>query len=287
MTVRIESGQFAAALEFCRTTLGEFTVVKDHSWPHGESKVLQIRDSRSRQWIVKSCRQLINYTQEVVAYREWVPALGDLAPRLVANDETTRTILMTFEPGAITAGSKPATHRQAGALIRKMHDSAPGRAAPDFGDQLRHRLDQGLATAPHLFDRRDVDFVREQISALDGLAPPVLVPAHEDNQPRNWLVGADGVVRLIDFGLSKWDVWVRDVVRLYYWDWKHQPQLAEAFFDGYGRRMGDEDLQVLRSIGAVTALMTVLWAHDHDDSEFARRGWAALDQARAEVGYRL
>lgn len=280
MTAQGAPGRVSAMLSFCRELIGEYVVVSDHSWPHGESTVLELLDEAGRRWIAKSSRQAEQFQQEVTAYREWAPLLGDRVPRMLGHHETSHSILMTFEPGVISTSAGPAVHRQAGALIRRLHDAAPSRAAPDFKESLRERFERGVSSAGPLFSRHDLDFVCGRIADLDGIPDPVRVPAHQDNQPRNWLVSDEGVVRLIDFGLTRWDVWVRDLVRLHQWDWQHDPELEEAFLDGYGRRLSDDDQQVLRSVAAVTALMTVRWAHEHGDAAFAQRGWQALELAR-------
>jgi hypothetical protein len=277
-----EAVEITGMLAFARRLVGGCTVVADRSWPHRESTVLEVEDGGARRWIVKRCRQAEHFGQELTAYHEWVRSLDGLAPALVAADPAQHTLLLTREPGEITSGRDPALHRQAGRLIRRFHDAAAPCPAPDFAERMRDRLEHGLALGGGIFGRRDADFVRAQVATLAGLPVPVRVPTHQDNQPRNWLVDDRGVVRLIDFGLSKWDVWVRDLLRLHAWDWQHDPGLEAAFLDGYGRSLGTDDRQLLRALGALTALMTVLWAREHGDVDFEQRGWKALEVARAD-----
>lgn len=283
MTPDDDAARMKGMLDFCHGLLGEFSVQRDHSWPHGESKVLELRDRAGQRWIAKSSRKQQLFQQEVTAYRSWTPSLGERVPTMLSDDPSSHTIVVSFEAGAVSTVADADAHCQAGALIRRFHDAAPARPAPDFQQELSERLECTIRAAGQQFAKRDVDFVRGQVADLDGVAGLVLVPAHRDNQPRNWLVDDDGVVRLIDFGLSQWDVWVRDLVRLHQSDWQSRPELEEAFLDGYGKSPSADDHQVLRSISAVTAILTVLWASDHGDRDFARLGWRALDLARAQA----
>ncbi|NUW34540.1 hypothetical protein HTZ77_24320 [Nonomuraea sp. SMC257] len=269
---------------FCRRAVGDHVIMADRSWPHAESIVLHIRDRHGKDWIAKHCRREEHFAQELVAYREWVPALGGLAPTLLGQDERHRTLLLTFEPGEVETYDGAGTYRQAGALIRRFHDAADQRAGDDFVALLAARLDRALSRGREIFSRRDADFLREQLKRLNCLPEPMRVPVHADNQPRNWLVDTSGTVRLIDFGLSRWDVWIRDLVRLYYRDWRREPELQDAFLDGYGRRLHAADLELLQVLGAITAVTTVLWARERGDAGFESQGWNTLALVRTEAG---
>ncbi|MGE6955141.1 hypothetical protein, partial [Staphylococcus capitis] len=186
MTSRIDTAQLQRANAFVTRVLGPYVINADMSWPHGESRVLEVYDRDGLPWIVKTCRLPLHFEQESHAYREWVPAIGGRTPRLVDADPDSNTLIMTREPGCITPGSPAEVHRQAGALISRMHRSAPAQPAADFTERLRDRLSRGLGDAAALFDARDLDFVHDQITALSGGPVVQLVPAHQDNQPRNW-----------------------------------------------------------------------------------------------------
>jgi hypothetical protein len=272
-----------AALSFATSVLGPLRLVRDWSWPHRESTVLEVVDGTGERWIAKRCRHEQQFRQETTAYRDWVPCLAGKAPVLVADDPVSRTMLMTREPGTVNLSAGPSAHRLAGALLRRLHCAADGWTDAEYAERMRERLDDGLRRGVGLFERRDVDFVRSQVRSLAGLPAPAQVPTHQDNQPRNWLLDDAGEVRLIDFGLSRRDVWVKDLLRLHAWDWQHDAELRTAFMEGYGRTLHEDDRQLIRVIGALTAIMTVLWAHEHGAGDFAARGWRALEVARAEA----
>ena len=74
-----------------------------------------------------------------------------------------------------------------------------------------------------------------------GPADPLGVPCHRDWQPRNWLVDDAGEPWAIDFEHARVGPWFEDVGRLWWREWQGRPDLAEAFFDGYGRRLDGDD----------------------------------------------
>jgi hypothetical protein len=126
----------------------------------------------------------------------------------------------------------------------------------------------------------ELDFVRAQIATMESLPTPRNCPIHNDNQPRNWLTDADGTVRVIDFGKAKRDVQLRDFERMRHQEWRGRPDLRDAFFDGYGRRLTAAEEQTLACIGAVAAVTTILWARAHADEEFERHGRRTLEHLR-------
>lgn len=272
----------AVMLNFCRRRLGPCRIVADHSWPHRQAVVLEVADEAGQGWIAKRSRDAVHHRNETTAYRDWVSALDGLSPTMVAHDDDLGVLLLTLEPGEVGETADIDAHRQAGALIRGFHTAAPPRLTSDLLTRLTDRTDAAVADGGTLFSRADVALVRRRLRALDRLPPVSFVPTHQDNQPRNWLTDEAGTVRLLDFGLSTWDVWVRDLVRLTYWDWADNPALATAFLAGYGRALSEVDERLLAGLGAVIALRTVLWARDHRDESFAERGRRTLEILRQE-----
>jgi hypothetical protein len=85
---------------------------------------------------------------------------------------------------------------------------------------------------------------------MPGVALAVVVGRHSDwrvwvdDQPSN--SAPPGTVRLMDFGASKRDAWIRDLGRFYVQQWLDGSDLRAAFFAGYGRNPTDADHALLR-----------------------------------------
>lgn len=197
-------------LRYAARVLGDVELQADRSWDYAEAHVLEVIDGDGTGWIVKHCYRDRVFDRETKALADWAPAVGpDLAPRLYVYDAQSRTFVMDRLPGTAGVASTPDTHRQAGVLIRRLH-----------------------------------------------------------NQPRNWLVDDAKTVRLIDFGKAEIDAWIRDIDRMYFAEWVHHPDLEDAFFEGYGSPLSDEDRERLRCLGAATSITGRLWAREHHSPAF-------------------
>jgi hypothetical protein len=269
----------------CGRILGPVTLVADMSWPHGDNTVCEVADRRGRSWIAKAVRNRDGYERELHALRRWAPALGPGAPDLLAADDAHQLLIMASRPGHLAEGTAaetdPAVHEQAGRLIRRLHDAEPPVADAEVAGRTARNLEIWISRGSHLLAAGDAGFSREQVRPLAALGPVPTVPCHLDNQPRNWLVDDAGTVSLIDFGVCKQDVWVRDMGRLYVQQWMDRPGLRAAFYAGYGRTPTAADLAVLRCYLAYSALTTVVWAHEHDDPDFEAQGRRTLAALRS------
>lgn len=269
----------------CEPFLGLVTLVSDMSWKLGDNKVVEVCDRRGRSWIVKAVRHREGYERELRALRCWAPALGDGAPALFAADDELQLLIMTSRPGRLAeetaAETDPAVHEQAGQLTRRLHDAEPPLLDADVAGSTARMLEVWIARGSDLLSAEEIDFSREQVRPLATLGPVTTVPCHLDNQPRNWLVDDAGTVSLIDFGMCKQDVWVRDVRRLYVQQWVGRPDLRDAFYAGYGRAPTVADLALLRCYLAYSALSTIVWAHEHHDPGFEQQGRRTLADLRA------
>jgi tRNA A-37 threonylcarbamoyl transferase component Bud32 len=246
-------------------------VVADRSWGHGDACVLEVRDVDGRTWFAKQHHTTSKYQRETGAYRKWVPALGVNAPTMLACDDELRTLVMSAVPGesAKLTGleRQPNIQRRAGQLLRRFHEADPPIPWEDFAAVKMNEFDKWTARAEGLLDARELDFARSQIRGLAEFRTPMRVPCHRDYTARNWLV-ADGRVHIIDFDLASLEMWVNDLARLYFGVWRRRPHLEEAFLEGYGRPIDDEDREVLHRCGALAAVSTVAWAHEHGDYSF-------------------
>jgi hypothetical protein len=80
---------------------------------------------------------------------------------------------------------------------------------------------------------------------------------------------------------SRPDVWVADLGRLYCGAWREQPELGEAFLDGYGRQLSADDRAVLHACAALTALYHTVWSREHGETDHERASRANLSYLRS------
>jgi hypothetical protein len=269
----------------CEQFLGPVTLVCDMSWKLGDNKVVEVSDRNGRRWIAKAVLHREGYERELRGLRRWAPALGGGAPALLAADDERQLLIIASRPGRLaeetTAETDPAVHEQAGRLTRLLHDAEPPVMNPNAGGATARKLEVWIARGSGLLSEQDIEFGREEVRPLATFGPVPTVPCHLDNQPRNWLVDDAGTVSLIDFGMCKQDVWVKDMRRLYVQQWVGRPDLRDAFYAGYGRTPTEADLVLLRCYLAYSALSTVVWAREHGDASFEEQGRRTLAELRA------
>lgn len=273
-----DAAEIAAA---CRRLLGTpVSAVTDLSWPGSSNLVLELTDAGGRSWIAKSIGDEAHYRQELYALRHWAPALHGAAPSLEATDDELRLLVMTRLAGRraeeMPANTDPAVHREAGRLTALLHGAEPAGTDAHIGAATAAKLESWIDRGRHLLSADEIAFARVQVAPLAEAGPLPTVPCHQDNQPRNWLVDDAGQVGMIDFGLCKRDVWIRDLQRLYFQQWEHRPDLRDAFYAGYGRTPDAADLELLRCYLAYSGLSTVVWAHEFGDPQFEAHGHRIL-----------
>jgi Ser/Thr protein kinase RdoA (MazF antagonist) len=267
--------EYADLLEFAGQVLGPCELEQDHSWAHGMSAVLRLRDARGVTWFAKQHRERDRHEAEVTAYRQWVPALSGHAPRLHAVDKLRSAIIVSAIPGELVPWpaadlraipdtdrlAEQALHREAGVLLRRFHDARPPLPWDDFGAAKIAEFDGLMPMASDLLGNRDLALARSEIERLSGLPCPGQVPCHRDYTPRNWLV-KDGIQYVIDFEHARLDVWLADLARLHLGIWPDQPDLKAAFLAGYGRQLSDTDHAILQGVAALTATWLVVKARE-------------------------
>lgn len=261
--------------------VGGCTVVRTVRQP-GTGEVLEGVDGAGTRWFAKRVDRPWHWTREVRAYRHWVPALGARAPQLKAADQRLRALVISAVPGYRGPMFDPELHRAAGEVLALFHQSQPARPAPDgFGGRMLHRLDAWLERADTLFIKAEADFARAQARGLAEFPRLVQVPSHGDYRPNNWLLGDDGVVRVIDFADSRWHVRAFDFSRLHYGPWWERPGLARAFLEGYGQPLTDDDREFIRLHLATRAVVAAVWGRIHGVPSAEQRGRQRLSQLMA------
>lgn len=110
--------------------------------------------------IVKCHRGHDRHHQEIHAYQHWTPALGTSAPKLIAVSDEPPSVVVTALPGRPLAETdldpqrEIHAHRQAGTLLRLLHNTSPPRTEPDITAWLAERGDYWLSLAKDLLSEQ-------------------------------------------------------------------------------------------------------------------------------------
>jgi len=278
-------GQLAA---LARHVTGEIAEVADRSWQREGSAVWEIADAAGGCWFVKRHSSERFHQREVAAYRHWTAALGPgRAPDLAAADSQMLAIVISGLPGQTALNLRLAgddereLHRQAGELLRRLHNAAPPVPGGPGLRQGVKRVEEHLSRASALLTPPEIALVRRCAAELPALAPELpAVPTHGDAQLRNWLWNqAARQLAIIDFERAETGPAVRDLVRLEYGPWDQRPDLRASFLDGYGRALAHAEEQALPRLAALDALSGLQWGTANGDREVtgrARRTFARL-----------
>jgi hypothetical protein len=242
--------------------------------------VARIFARSGEEYVVKKHADRDKHDREVHAYLHWTPALGSSAPQLVAADAQALTIVTTAlngrpHPGPLAA----AAHHHAGTILRRFHDAEPPRALPGYRNWLRDRAAYWTARASPFLSAADLGIASAHLAALQQATDPDGVPCHLDFQPRNWLLGPDADLYLVDFEHARADLPLRDLVRLRFRIWPARPDLKDAFLNGYGCDLTGSDTETLQHLGALDALTAR--GHQNHDIHLVQYGHSALRQLRA------
>ncbi|MFD2763514.1 phosphotransferase enzyme family protein [Micromonospora eburnea] len=227
-------------LTLCQRLLDTEAVPAGWHPGHAGTRALRASTSDHGEIIVKAHRSPERHTQEVHAYHTWIPALGDRAPRLLATTDDPPAIVVTAVPGVPLAErqldpeAEQDAYRQAGQLLATLHAARPPRLEPDWTAWLAERAEYWIYRAGDQITASRRSEIRAHMQALRDLAPLPARPCHLDFMPRNMIYSDDGVVRLIDFEHSRYDLPARDLVRLATRIWPLRPDLRDSFLDGHG-----------------------------------------------------
>jgi hypothetical protein len=267
-----------AQASLVQTWIGDASPVADMSW-NLDTVVLHVRTAAGDR-IVKAAGPKAHHhlLREIAAH---TGATGPLVEagrtsRMLHADSDAGVIVLEYQNGVLVEGS-PAeyaadTYRQAGELLRLLHDQAAR-----LDDELEERENaKALAwlERPHRVSS-DVAAEARRVLRAAPARPVRIVPTHGDWHPRNWLID-QGTVRAIDFGRFAWRPPQTDLARMDARQWLIAPGLEAAFFDGYGDDPRDDtwNLEKLRQ-----AVGTAVWAHQVGDEAFEAQGHRMLAAA--------
>lgn len=186
------------------------------------------------------------YRAGVGAYLLWVPALGGQAPLLRDYRDDLEVLVLSAvgdrpasaqsrRPAQAAEGSDPGVHRQAGALLRRLHDAQPPVGSPDFAREKMAEFDTVAPDAALLPDEDLLGFARTTVGSWTGcLRRPgcraTWTTASARGSPRRGAVRHRlrmGPARSL--GRRPHPAALRPV--------SQPPHLQEAFLDGYGRTL--------------------------------------------------
>ncbi len=277
--------------DFAVRAVGRLHAVIDRSWPRDNSNVWELVNDSGDHFYLKQHPTPRFHEREVTAYRLWTVALGlGRAPVLLAADADLRSIVVTALPGQPAKGLRVPTdtaseiHRQAGMLLRRLHEAAPPGSETAGCERVAARAEEHLRRAGGLLEPAQVRLIRDHAAQLEEIAPLIpMVPTHGDAQVRNFLWDAPAQrLALIDFERAEVAPAVRDLVRLEYGPWDGQPHLRAAFLAGYGRTLTATEETALRNFAALDALSALQWGTAHNDKDIIVRAHRTLARLSAE-----
>ena len=229
------------------------------------------------------------FTQERRALSEWFAGSDGARdhaalPELIAVDENERTMLLTALPGARpTEDELEAAHEAAGRFLAALQQRAVVDEDPlPLAEALRRRArawmkgcEQALAPAEQ---RTLVELAADL--GLEGagegiFAEAVRVPCHRDFVADNWLWSEAGL-GIVDFEHARADLGLVDLAKLCVDDWRRRPELARAFFTGFGRRPSMLERRQLGAVVALHGVASLVWGLRHADAGFVALGHRAL-----------
>jgi Ser/Thr protein kinase RdoA (MazF antagonist) len=270
---------------FAAEAAGRFQAVIDRSWPRNGSNVWELISNTGDHFYLKQHSSPLFHAREVNAYRHWTAELGPgRTPVLLAADPDLRTMVVTALPGQqardlpVPAATEAEIHRQAGMLLRRLHDAAPPASSLPTTSRVVTRVEYHLGRSGRLLECVQARLIRDHAARLEEMAALIPgVPTHGDAQPRNFLWDAsDERLALIDFERAEVAPAVRDLVRLEYGPWDGRPDLRASFLTGYGRTLTSTEEATLRSFAALDALSGLLWGTANNDQDVLARAHRTL-----------
>ena len=239
--------------------------------PESEQAVLWLGVRRGTPLgVIKRYQSAAGAGREHFAYTEWATQISAwTAPFYGRVEADPRALTLGYVTGeTATFDATPAVFENIGRFARALHqlpyvDEDPLPLQQAVGRRLAALEDTEPGVA------RVVEVVERLIERAHFGGR---VPCHRDLAPWNWRVDGEDV-RVLDFGQSRADTWLMDVVKL-------APQWSsvqeEAFFSGYGRHLSESESWALIALVGLHGLGGVQWGRRHDQQRPVMEGEAAL-----------
>lgn len=290
------------AMAWVEEQVGPCRVLSRFAHDHGYSQLWRLSAGNEHVWL-KMHAYPHKWAGEVHALSQWGPGLGQ-TPGLIAWRREPNAVLLSEvagDPAESLVLSQKAEERmwnEAGRWLSAMHaiendwlgniweDGTP-HGEPSLDPEAfvtanwESTLEDGIASG--LFTQNEVDFtggrVRDGLPSLKGERPRAL---HRDFTPRNWMAKPDGsLTAVIDFEHARWDIRAADLNRPWDNEFRRNPRLIDAFYDGYGGlpTLLREQIETLRTM---LAFSTIVWATKVGDGAFAQRYRDALGRMMAK-----
>lgn len=285
-----------ALLEWAQSTVGQIRSVRDVSHERVNSRVWELTCSAGRVF-VKVAPNPTFFSRETRALREVTPGLEPgTAPLLLSADPQQLALLVSHVAGhptkslSLTPADQRGLHRKAGSWLRRFHGGPGDLTADDHAaaasevTRAATGAEQHLQRAGDLISPEERRTVRWHAAELGRTGPLPVGFIHGDFQERNWLLEPSltgNGFGAVDLERARPHAVVADIVPLACCPWPDRPDLEEAFWDGYGRVLTDEEERALRCLSALDAASAIAWGVPNGDREIAERGRATL--ARLEV----
>jgi Ser/Thr protein kinase RdoA (MazF antagonist) len=259
------------------------SVEREHSWGLVETTVLEVTCAGAR-FIVKAGGDGDHHiARELHAHQHWLGPWTSRgrAPALEHGDAAAKLLVTRYLPGQLVLGSgyddDPRTYRQAGELLALLHAQA-GITDQDY-EERENEKSRAWLSGPHRIAPSTVELLRAQIAAWPTPAA-TLVPTHGDWQPRNWLIDRE-VVSVIDFGRAALRPALTDFARLAVQEFRRNPALEAAFFEGYGADPREDPREEERWHRTLVreAIGTAAWARQVGDEAFEAQGHRMIAEA--------
>lgn len=295
----MEKDEAQRILDWCTLVLGRCELVSGDLRFHGRTAVWRLRTDAMHCY-AKIHRERSYWEAEAHGYERWASAFGSAVPQLLAlhEDEPPALIIsdlpgITLDQATLTPQERRLAWRDAGRALAPLHEYAVGECFGPCGRDgvcigspmsdareyiwadLEHNAVRG-ARAGYLDDDElaVVRAAQERVEVFAGERP---VPCHRDYCPVNWLVSTDGKWSgVIDFEFAHWDVRVADFSRYPDWEWIREPELLDAFLEGYGQPLTAEEEQQCLIARTRYALGAIVWGHEASFHGFVEEGRQAL-----------